>query len=39
MRENHYIENLIKRVIELSEGDTWDSAVNEWEIVDCEIDE
>ena len=38
MRENHYIENLIKRVIELSEGDTWDSAVNEWEIVDCEID-
>lgn len=39
MRENHYIENLIKRVMELSEGRDWDDAVKEWEIVDCEIDE
>ncbi len=39
MRENRYIANLIKRVIELSEGDSWEIAVDEWEIVDCEIDE
>ena len=39
MRINPYYENLIKRVIELSVDDIWEGAVQEWEIVDCEIDE
>lgn len=34
-----YKENLIMRVIEASEGQSWDSAVSEWEIIDCEEDE
>ena len=33
-----YVARLIKRVIELSESDNWDSAVGEWEIEDCEED-
>ena len=39
MRSNQYYENLIKRVIELSESNYWESAVQEWEIFDCEIDD
>ena len=39
MRINPYYENLIKRVIELSVDDIWEGAVQEWEIVDWEIDE
>jgi len=39
MRSNQYYENLIKRVIELSESSVWERAVQEWEIIDCEIDE
>ena len=34
-----YKENLIKRVIDASEGRSWESAVAEWEIIDCEEDE
>lgn len=34
-----YVQNLIVRVIDASEADTWDNAVQEWEIVDCEEDE
>ena len=39
MRSNQYYENLIKRVIELSESNIWERAVLEWEIFDCEIDD
>ena len=39
MRTNQYYENLIKRVIDLSESNVWDRAVQEWEIFDCEIDD
>lgn len=38
MRTNQYYENLIKKVIELSESDAWEQAVQEWKIIDCEID-
>ena len=34
-----YMERLIKRVIELSRGNDWETAVTEWEIVDCEEDD
>lgn len=34
-----YVQNLIVRVINASEADTWENAVQEWEIVDCEEDE
>ncbi len=34
-----YRENLVMRVIEASEGNSWESAVEEWDIVDCEEDE
>lgn len=34
-----YVERLIKRVIELSESSDWDTAVTEWEIIDCEEDD
>ena len=34
-----YISNLILNVIEKSEANTWDLAVYEWELVDCEEDE
>lgn len=36
---NTYIENLIRTVINASNGNTWDIAVNEWEIIDCEEDD
>ena len=39
MRTNQYYENLIKRVIDLSESNVWERAVLEWEIFDCEIDD
>lgn len=35
----HYVQNLIVRVINASEADNWENAVQEWEIVDCEEDE
>lgn len=34
-----YMERLIKRIIELSRGNDWDTAVTEWEIADCEEDD
>lgn len=34
-----YYNNLIRRVIEASESDTWEDAVYEWMIFDCEEDE
>ena len=34
-----YYENLIKTVINNSFAKTWEEAVKEWEIVDCEEDE
>lgn len=34
-----YYNNLIQKVIDASEGETWDEAVGEWEIFDCEEDE
>lgn len=34
-----YTDNLIKNVIILSTNKTWEKAVQEWEIVDCEIDD
>ena len=39
MRTNQYYENLIKRVIDLSESNVWEHAIQEWEIFDCEIDD
>ena len=36
---SRYMENLIFRVMEKSESTTWDEAVLEWEIVDCEEDD
>lgn len=33
-----YMERLRKSVIELSHGNDWDTAVVEWEIIDCEED-
>lgn len=33
-----YYDNLIKRVLQLSESDIWDFAASEWEICDCEED-
>ncbi len=34
-----YVKNLIQTVITASNGNTWDVAVNEWEILDCEEDD
>lgn len=34
-----YYDNLIKNVIDNSTGKTWNDAVKEWEIYDCEEDE
>ena len=34
-----YVERLIKTVIELSQGNDWDTAVKEWEIADCVEDD
>ena len=39
MDKQSYYENLIKVVIEASVADTWESAVLEWEIIDCTEDE
>ena len=36
---SRYVSNLIKRVIDLSESDNWETAVTEWEIADCEEDD
>lgn len=33
-----YYNNLLKRVIEASESDEWDCAVDEWIVLDCEED-
>lgn len=37
--ESAYVKNLIMRVIQNSESNTWEDAVMEWEITDCEEDE
>ena len=34
-----YWERLIRRVLELSTANDWDTAVTEWEIADCEEDD
>ena len=34
-----YYNNLIRKVIDASEANTWEDAVREWEIFDCEEDE
>ena len=34
-----YSQNLLRRVIELSESEYWKDAVTEWEIIDCYEDE
>ena len=34
-----YGERLIKRVLELSVSENWETAVKEWEIIDCDEDE
>jgi hypothetical protein len=39
MSKNTYYNNLISGVIDLSESATWERAVLEWDIVDCEEDE
>lgn len=36
--ESAYYTNLIRKVIELSESDFWEEAVEEWDIIDCEED-
>lgn len=37
--KNNYLLNLIKRVIDHSIANTWEEAVYEWELVDCEEDQ
>lgn len=39
MRTNQYYNNLIKRIIDLSESNVWEIAVTEWQIIDCEVDD
>lgn len=39
MNNQSYLDNLIKTVIEASEANNWNAAVQEWEIIDCEEDE
>lgn len=34
-----YMSNLIRRVLDASHGRTWEEAVKEWKIIDCEEDE
>lgn len=34
-----YVNNLIKQVLDASTRKTWEEAVKEWEIIDCEEDE
>lgn len=36
---SRYMENLIFRVIDESEANSWNDAVLEWEIIDCEEDD
>jgi len=36
---NVYYKNLIQKVIEASHSNTWEDAVQEWEIADCEEDD
>ena len=36
---SNYSQNLLRRVIELSESEYWENAVQEWEIIDCYEDE
>lgn len=36
---SQYVENLIRTVIDNSYSDSWDAAVTEWEIIDCEEDD
>ena len=38
MRKNKYLKKLVRKVIELSESNTWKDAVTEWEIYDCDED-
>lgn len=33
---NTYVENLISTVVNCSDASTWEDAVLEWEIADCE---
>ena len=33
-----YYSNLLKTVLDSSESDTWEEAVREWDICDCEED-
>lgn len=37
-RSNAYTENMINPIIAVSLSDTWESAVQEWDIIDCEED-
>lgn len=37
-KNNQYTNNLILEVINNSTGSTWEDAVNEWDITDCEED-
>ena len=37
--DSTYINNLIKTVIQYSDADNWDDAVEEWKIADCEEDD
>ena len=39
MRTDQYYNNLIKRIIDLSESNVWEIAVTEWQIIDCEVDD
>lgn len=36
--ESAYVRNLIMRVVQNSESDLWEEAVEEWEIFDCDED-
>lgn len=37
-KATQYFLNLVKEVTKVSESQTWELAVKEWEIIDCEID-
>ena len=38
MSKSKYQENLIKTVMDKSWGNTWEEAVQEWDIIDCAED-
>ncbi len=38
-KDSSYYRNLIQRVIDYSEAPSWENAVLEWEVFDCEEDE